>query len=220
VSLATGEFIYEKTDLALPDTIPLTFSRTYQNADSHSRSFGIGATDSYDIFMIGDKNPYTYQELVLPNGARVRFDRISSGTSWTDAVYTHVSADDPFYQARISWTTDPTLPGPWKMVLKDGTTMIFPDGSASVDPVCQAVLLIMDRYGNKVTMDRHPARGGTGCVLTRITSPHGRYINVTTDTSEQNSECRRNIIPVRRRKCSSGAFWRHRNRESAERRRR
>jgi hypothetical protein len=81
VSLATGEFIYEKTDLALPDTIPLTFSRTYQNADSHSRSFGIGATDSYDIFMIGDKNPYTYQELVLPNGARVRFDRISSGTS-------------------------------------------------------------------------------------------------------------------------------------------
>jgi RHS repeat-associated protein len=112
-------------------------------------------------------------------------DRISPETSFTDVIYVAVSADDPFYQARISWSTDPTLPGPWKMVLKDGTTMVFPDGSASVEPVCQAVLLIMDRYGNKITLDRHTASGGAGCVLTRITSPHGRYINVTTDTSER-----------------------------------
>jgi hypothetical protein len=44
--------------------------------------FGIGTTFQYDIFMVGDINPYDYQELILPDGGRVRFDRISPGTSW------------------------------------------------------------------------------------------------------------------------------------------
>ena len=78
VDIATGQFVYTKTDLALPDILPIALTRTYIANDSRSRSFGIGATDSYDILMVGDTNPYTYQELVLPDGARIRFDRVST----------------------------------------------------------------------------------------------------------------------------------------------
>jgi hypothetical protein len=78
--LATGQFVYTKTDLALSDTIPINFARTYLSNDSLSWAFGIGATHSYDMFMVGDTFPYTYQELILPDGARIRFDRISAGS--------------------------------------------------------------------------------------------------------------------------------------------
>jgi hypothetical protein len=83
--------------------MPIVFTRTYIANDSLSRSFGIGATNNYNILIVGDTNPYTYQELVLPDGGRIRFDRISSGTSFSDAVYEHTSTGTAFYGAQISF---------------------------------------------------------------------------------------------------------------------
>lgn len=42
VELATGLFIMEQIDLAIPDLIPLTLTRTYRQNDTASRPFGIG----------------------------------------------------------------------------------------------------------------------------------------------------------------------------------
>ncbi|HEY6971173.1 MAG TPA: DUF6531 domain-containing protein [Candidatus Angelobacter sp.] len=176
VSLNTGDFTYEKTDLVLPDTIPINFSRTYRSNDSVVRSFGIGATDNYDIFTIGDKAPYTYQELVLADGGRVRFDRISSGTSYGDAVYVHATAHDAFYGAKISWTG--IAPGKWSLTLVDGTVLSFPESDGATSAYCEALVGIKDRYGNQVRLDRAPST----CYLTKITSPNGRYISLTRDS--------------------------------------
>ena len=68
VDLSTGLFVYERTDLVLPDTIPISLTRTYRQSDTVSRPFGIGMTHPYEIFMVGDTRPYTYQELILPDG--------------------------------------------------------------------------------------------------------------------------------------------------------
>lgn len=182
VSLATGEFIYEKTDLALADILPMTFARTYHSADSFSRSFGVGATNNYDIFMVGDVNPYTYQELILPDGARVRFDRISSGTSYSNAVYVNTGATSPFYGALLTFgqTSDT-----WEVTLTNGTVYTFPDSSGSTNPFCQALIQITDRYGNILSMTRAPKTGAvTDCELMSVSapnSPDGRYINFTHD---------------------------------------
>src|SRR5947199_2042088 len=97
VELASGLFVYEKTDLVLPDVIPLSLTRTYRQSDGRSRAFGIGTTHNYDIFIVGDLWPYTYQEVVMPDGSRVRFDRISPGVAYNDAVYQSVSAPGEFY---------------------------------------------------------------------------------------------------------------------------
>src|SRR5262249_44180827 len=154
VDLATGQFTYTKTDLVLPDTLPIAFTRTYITNDSRSRSFGVGATDSYDYFMVGDIFPYTYQELIQPDGGRVRFHRVSPGTSYTDAVYVAASAPGEFYGAVLSWNSDTTLPGTWKITMKDGTILSFPESDTSITPFCQAVIQIKDRYGNTVKVDR------------------------------------------------------------------
>ncbi|MBZ5526152.1 MAG: DUF6531 domain-containing protein, partial [Acidobacteriia bacterium] len=181
VDLSTGQFIYTKTDLVLPDVMPISFMRTYITNDSRSRAFGIGATDSYDFFMVGSTFPYTFQEMIQPDGSRIRFDRISAGTEAPDAVYVAASAPGEFYGAVLSWNSDPSLPGSWKIATKDGTILSFPESFGSTTPSCQAVIQIKDRYGNTTRIDRQ----GTACVLSKITSPNGRYITVTSDPSSR-----------------------------------
>ncbi len=180
VDLSTGQFIYTKTDLVLPDVTPINFSRTYITNDSRSRAFGIGATDSYDFFMVGNHTPYTYQELIQPDGGRVRFDRVSAGGGIPDSIYVATTAPGEFYGAVLSSNSDPNLPGLWKITMKDGTVLSFPEALGAIVPACQAVLQIRDRHGNITKIDR----GGT-CLLQKITSPNGRYINITNDSSSR-----------------------------------
>jgi RHS repeat-associated protein len=175
VDLSTGQFIYSKTDMSLPDVAPINLTRTYIANDSLSRAFGIGFTQSYDIFIVGDTFPYTYQEMILPSGSRIRFDRISAGTSWTDAVYISTSPDPFFYGATLHFNPNNT----WTITRKDGTVYVFPESFGQTKAQCQAVIQIVDRYGNKVTLDR------SGCNLTQITSPNGRYIQLQYDSSNR-----------------------------------
>src|SRR5262245_9302629 len=164
--------------MALPDTIPIAFTRTYITNDSRSRAFGIGSTDSYDLFLVGDgplSNAYTYQELIQPDGGRVRFDRVSAGNGFTDTVYVATTAPGEFYGAVLSWSSgvsDPPLGACWVITLKDGTTLLFPCGDRTTNPFCQALLQIRDRYGNVTRIDRDR----NSCMLTKITSPNGRYL--------------------------------------------
>ncbi|HZU32096.1 MAG TPA: Ig-like domain-containing protein, partial [Candidatus Angelobacter sp.] len=183
VDLSTGQFIYSKTDMTLPDVLPINLTRTYIANDSLSRAFGIGTTQSYDIFMVGDTFPYTYQEMILPTGSRIRFDRISAGTSWSDAVYISTSPDPLFYGATLHFNSNDT----WSVTRKDGTQYVFPDSFAQSKSQCQAVLQIIDRYGNKIKLDR------TNCNLTQITSPNGRFIQLQYDSSSRVTTATDNI---------------------------
>src|SRR5437660_5568250 len=151
VNLSTGLFVYTKTDLFVPDVLPLSFSRTYRVNDSRSRSFGIGASDSFDIYLIGDTRPWTYQELVLPDGGRVHFDRISTGTDFSNALYLHSAANTGFYGATIMLNTS-VVPNEWILTLKDGTGYHFPENDNGTNPLCGAVSQVTDRYGNTITV--------------------------------------------------------------------
>lgn len=173
VDLSTGQFVYTKTDMSLPDVVPINLTRTYIANDSLSRAFGIGFTQSYDIFLVGDTFPYTYQEMILPSGSRIRFDRISAGTSWTDAVYISTSPDPIFYGATLHFNPNNT----WSITRKDGMVYVFPESFGQTKSQCQAVIQIIDRHGNKTKLDR------TGCNLTQITSPNGRFIQLQYDSS-------------------------------------
>jgi RHS repeat-associated protein len=183
VDLSTGQFIYSKTDMSIPDVVPINLTRTYIANDSLSRAFGIGTTQSYDIFMVGDTFPYTYQELILPNGSRVRFDRISAGTSWTDAVYISTSPDPLFYGAILHFNSNDT----WTVTRKDGIVYVFPDSFAQSKSQCQAVIQIIDRHGNKTKLDR------SSCNLTQITSPNGRFIQLQYDSQNRITTATDNI---------------------------
>ncbi|PYS22656.1 MAG: hypothetical protein DMG11_26495, partial [Acidobacteria bacterium] len=138
-------------------------------------AFGIGTTHNYDIFLTGTTQGYTYQELVLPDGGRVRFDRISAGTSWTNAVYQNTTNPGPFYGAKIAWNGNG-----WTLTEKNGTVLIFPESFAASSPQQAALITIRDRNGNTVTLSRDSSFN-----LTRVTSPNGRYISFTYDTNNR-----------------------------------
>ncbi|HEV8640828.1 MAG TPA: kelch repeat-containing protein [Methylomirabilota bacterium] len=178
VDVATGLFVLEKTDLALPDTLPLVLTRTYRQNDTRSRAFGIGASHPYDIFLVGDVNPYTYVDIILPDGGRVHFTRISPGTGPVDAVYQHTATPTAFYGAKIAWNPGPFV---WELTLKDGTVWWFPEAALQTIAAKAAVKQIRDRFGNTIQF----ARDGTSGDLLTLTSPTGRWINFTYDTSHR-----------------------------------
>ena len=185
--LSSGLFVYDKTDLTVDDVIPLTLTRTYRPNDSWSRPFGIGATHPYEMFIGGDGLSFgstAYVDLVLPDGSRIHmigngpgsgfssYINSSAGTSWYGAILSSGPANPNGY----------TLPGVWQLQKRDGTIYSFPDSDGLVNPACQALVGITDRNGNQVKITRSAA---PICAITQITSPSGRYIQFTYDTSNR-----------------------------------
>src|SRR5262249_5661481 len=143
VDLATGLFVWQKTDLTLPDTLPLSLTRVYRPADTVSRAFGIGQTFSYDMYLYS-QNQYTEVDLFLPDGGKVHCVRTSPGTSYVDAVFTAENTPTIFLGATM--TFDEAFFG-WRMKLRDGTVLSFP----TYTPLTS----IQDRNGNEITILRN-----------------------------------------------------------------
>lgn len=197
VSLSTGLFVYDQTDLVLPDTMPVSLSRTYRQLDTVSRAFGIGASHLYEMFLVGDTFPYTYQELIMPDGGRVRFNRISPGTSYSDAVYESLAPNE-FYKALLSWNGNG-----WNLKLKNGSMLVFPEAFGVSRPSQSAVTRIQDVNGNTVTLTR-----GVNGRLTKITLPSGRFVELTYDTNDRVTQAKDNIgRTVNYTYDTSGRLW-------------
>jgi RHS repeat-associated protein len=168
VDASTGIFVYKKADLAVADAMPINLTRTYRSRDTQMRPFGIGASHPYEMFIVGATWPYTFIDLILADGGRVHFDRVSPGTSFGDAVYEHTASPSVFYKSRIRWV------GGWELKLKDGRVFLFPDGENQVVPRKAALIGMRDRYNNSLTLTRDSDGN-----LTRITTQNGRYIDFT-----------------------------------------
>ena len=197
VKLSSGLFVYTKTDLVLPDVIPLSLTRTYRQNDSWSRPFGIGTSDPYEMFIGGNGDSFggtPYVDLVLPDGSRIHFTGVGPGPNYTS--YLSSAAGTPWYGAIISSASamiNPNnypLPGLWHLQTKDGTIYSFPESDGLIIPACQALVGITDRYGNQVTITRsaRPA-----CTISKISSPNGRYITFTYDSSNRITSATDNI---------------------------
>ena len=166
VDLRTGLFVHEKTDVFLPDVLPITLTRTYRQLDTVIRSFGMGTSHPYEMFLTGTPGVFTFVNLVLADGRQIHYDRISPGTGFADAVLEHVATPTRFYKSRITWNNSS-----WELKLKDGTIYTFGSDSG-------LLLGIKDRYGNQITVTRSNGQSGN---ITKITSPNGRSISFTYD---------------------------------------
>lgn len=181
VDLGTGLFVYEKTDLYLPDVIPLAITRTYRPNDSANRLFGIGTTHPYAMFLWSAQQ-YQEADLILPDGGHVHYVRISPGTGFTDAEFEHSTTPTLFYKSRIKWNGNG-----WDLTLKDGTVHVF----GELAPLQS----IRDRNGNVLKLtwsNTNSAGSGNGNIL-RVSSPHGRWIEFTYDTSNRVTQAKDNI---------------------------
>ena len=155
VSLSTGQFTHTERDLAVSDVLSVALDRTYNSLDLNRRAFGVGWNHGFNI-MLFSSNMYQTVDLVLPNNARVRYNRISAGNSYSTAVF---RADVPgeYNGSTIRWV------GGWDLQFRNGRKWRFPEYA----PISE----ISDPNGNKIVITR--ASGGQ---VSRIDSPNGRWI--------------------------------------------
>ena len=179
VDLATGLFLDSETDLMLPDVIPIALSRTYRPKDTRSRPFGIGATHPYQMFIVGDGTAFSYVDLILADGARIRYDRISSGTDLAGAVLEHTATPTQFQKSRLTWNPNYG----WNLQFKDGSLWKF--YSFDLGP---ALISMSDRFGNTIIIDRASYRR-----INKVLSPNGRWIEFTYDSSDRVTQAKDNI---------------------------
>ncbi len=171
VDLHSGLFTYNKTDLVLPDNIPIVIQRTYRQSDSNSYSFGTGTTSLYDM-RLWSGHAFSEADLIMPDGQRIHYVRTSEGTGYGDAKFESTSTPGKFYASTITY--HPAGGGAyWDLKLTDGTTYVFGVGQ---------LLAIRDSHGNTLTITR------SGSSITQITSPHGRWVKFSYDASNRITE--------------------------------
>jgi RHS repeat-associated protein len=168
VDLATGLFHERHTDLAVPDIMPISVTRSYRQLDNAMRPFGIGTNHDYGIFL---QSAQQYQEadLVFPDSSKVHFVRTSPGGHWTDAVFAAVDTTGPFRNATMNWNGLG-----WDLVRADGTVYVF-----GMEQPLQA---IRDRHGNEITLIRTNGQAGN---ITQVISPNGRWLRFFYDAGNR-----------------------------------
>jgi RHS repeat-associated protein len=180
VDLGTGLMVDQHTDLTLPDVLPISVTRTYRQADDLIRPFGTGQNHEYGIFL-QSANQYTEADLVLPDGAKVHYERISSGSGFSDAVFRNDTSATDWYRSTITWNGNG-----WNLTRRDGMTYVFGDESP--------LQAIRDRHGNQITITRQGSGGNAHRGnITRVTSPGGKWIAFGYDTANRVSRVEDNI---------------------------
>ncbi len=177
VDLHSGLFAYHKTDLVIPDTIPIVIERTYRQSDSNSYSFGIGMANRYDM-RLWSSNNYHEADLVLPDGAKIHYVRTSPGEGYAEAEYKSTSSPTAYYDSTIKWNTSERG---WDLALTNGLTYEFGEYAP--------LQAIRDRYGNKLTITHTEGQKGN---ISQITSPHGRFVTFKYDGSNRITEIKDN----------------------------
>ena len=65
VDLSSGNFVVRQTDLFDAGTMPISLTRTYESFGSRVGSFGVEASQPYDVCPVGSRFPYTFIDLEL-----------------------------------------------------------------------------------------------------------------------------------------------------------
>jgi YD repeat-containing protein len=137
VDLRYGLLLDQRTDFLIGDKFPLELTRVVRTQDERSRAFGVGGSHSLNLFLVGDKWPFTTMDLVLPDGGRAHFKRANWGFGYWDARYQNRDANwSKFAYSKISWA----WPG-WK--LEKGIDVYqFPDRPDATRPEQTALVSI------------------------------------------------------------------------------
>ena len=193
VNLGTGLFVYQQTDLVLPDTIPISLTRIYRPNDPKWRPFGSGTRHPYEMFLVGDQTYYTYADLILPDGGKIRFNRFSPGSGPSGAIMEATSTPTQFYKSTLTYyeSVGGVAEKRWDLRLKDGTVYRFTVDQRETAPL----VAIIDRNGNQLSVVRTNDFTGTlqSRRITRIVSPNGRWVTFTYDANFHITQAKDNI---------------------------
>lgn len=176
VDLSTGLFVYDKTDLVLPDVIPIALTRTYRPGDPISRAFGRGSRHTYDLDLWRPNFTYESADLILPDGRRIHYVCSNPDAPLLgDLRFEHTETPTAFYKSTFRWNGSG-----WDLTLRDGTVYVFGDNAP--------LQSIRDRFGNTIRIVR-----GSGQTITRLISPNNRWVSFTYDAGGRATQATDNL---------------------------
>ena len=155
VSLSSGVFTLEKTDIDLKGRIPVSITRSYRTLDYTRGPFGVGSGHNYDtrLTLSSSGQRITY---ILPDGGK---------------YYYAIQADGTFKN-----TTSENMYGTIALLNADNTRSLrFKDGTVHKFDSSGILMEIDDRNGNVVTIARQNG------LITAIIEPSGRLLKFNYD---------------------------------------
>ena len=165
--LALGILSVRQTDFQLEGDFPLRFVRVYRNQDERSRSFGIGASNSLDVLLIGQMGSYV--DLVLEDGSRAHFQHTDS------------SGPNDIYRARTGdYTTAVYQDDLWTITRKDGWKLYMPYRPRALPQYVTVLTGFSDPSGHMYRMERD----SFGALLS-VTAPSGQWLHFEHDSQHR-----------------------------------
>jgi YD repeat-containing protein len=171
VDLGTGLYIRNDEDLVVRGTPALIVRRTYLSSDAVSRQFGIGTTHNGEWYLIGDAVRFQWAALVLPDGSRIKFERISPGMSYSNAIFEHRTTATDWQGAQLGW-----IGHAWALRKRDGTLIRFQDCSPGGRTSC-SILETRDADGHAIWYRRN-----SSSQLLRIETSDRRWVAFSYDS--------------------------------------
>ncbi len=169
-------FVMSRADFSFKGQPSFPFLRKYRPQDDRSRPFGIGATDSFDIFLVGDSQTFSWIELILAGGERVHFARTSLGTGFANAEYRAASSlGGQFSLSSLAWNGNG-----WDLVTRDGWTYKFPSSGPERTWQQGALIGIRSASGQTFSIRRNQASD-----LQEVRAPEGESIEFTYDSAHR-----------------------------------
>jgi YD repeat-containing protein len=172
--LQTGLFAQRQNDFQFDGKYPMQFTRVYTSSDEQSRSFGIGAMHSFDIYLVGQMGSYV--DLIFESGNRVHFEHstAASGTGDTYVATRGVSDTTGDYTTAV-YTGDT-----WKVSKKDGWKFYFPYRPKALSYMVTVLTGFEDPSGQSYRMERD----SMGSLLSIVT-PGGEWLHFENDSEHR-----------------------------------
>jgi YD repeat-containing protein len=175
-NLTAGLFVYSKTDFRFDGDYPLQFTRVYRTQDDKSRTFGIGANDSLDMFLSGQMGMYI--DLIFEDGGQIHFVHARPVVGQKGDTY--VSDTDngsPFPRARAIFGAG----GLWTVERRDGWKFYFPYRPYAPGANVTVLTGFSDPAGHKYEMVRDAKSGD----LLSVTTPAGAWLHFQRDAQHR-----------------------------------
>jgi YD repeat-containing protein len=169
-SLTNGLLVERKTDFVFEDDPAMQFSRIDRNQDDRSRAFGVGGSDSFEIFLGGQMGVAV--DLIMEDGARTHFVHQPPDAGQTGDTYLAAREGvDRFVRAQAVYAESS-----WKVKTTDGWTYIFPYRPNALPQNVTVLTGFLDPAGHKYEMERDSFGA-----LIAVRSPTGNWLHFEND---------------------------------------
>jgi YD repeat-containing protein len=169
-----GLIIQRKADFVFEDEPALQFTRVHRNQDDRSRAFGIGGSDSFEIFLGGQMGVAI--DLIMEDGVRINYTHLPPKTGQTGDTYQAGWGGQGRFQ-----NTQAVFDGKtWRIKTSDGWTYMFPYTPNALPQNVTVLTGFIDPAGNEYKMERDSFGA-----LVSISSPSGKWLHFENDSQHR-----------------------------------